>query len=70
MLVASPLIYFDRIPSEHLGGVLHQLPISLGGNIILIDAMVIGRPLEFNMILRCDYICAMKDVVSSLPSHK
>jgi hypothetical protein len=56
---------FDRHPSEYLG-ILPQLPISLGGNIFLVDFILVQGPLYFNMILVHDYVYAMKDVVSTL----
>jgi hypothetical protein len=59
------LFYFDRRPSEYLG-VLNQLPISLGGNTIRVDVIVVQGPLYFNMILRRDYVYAMNAVASML----
>jgi hypothetical protein len=59
------LLAFDRRPSEYLG-VLPQLPISLGGKIILVDVIVVQGPLDFNMLLGCDYVYAMNVVVSTL----
>jgi len=47
-------------------GVFPQFPITLGENIILINMMVVDRPLDFNMLLGHDYFYAMNDVVSSL----
>jgi hypothetical protein len=47
-------------------GVLPQLPITLGGKIVLIDMMVIDSPLDFNMLLGRDYVYTMNAVVSSL----
>jgi hypothetical protein len=59
------LLDFDRHPSEYLG-VLPQYPISLGGNIVLVDVIVVQGPLDFNMLLGHDYVYAMNVVVSTL----
>jgi hypothetical protein len=59
------LFHFDRRPSEYLG-ILPQFPISLGGNIVLVDVVVVQGPLDFNMILRHYYVYAMNVVVSTL----
>jgi hypothetical protein len=59
------LLAFDRFPSEYLG-VLPQLPISLGGKIVLVDVIVVQGPLDFNMLLGHDYVYAMNIVVSTL----
>ena len=40
MSTSHELLAFDRCPSEYLG-VLSQLPISLGGNIVLVDVIVV-----------------------------
>jgi hypothetical protein len=61
----SELLAFDRRPSECLG-ILPQFPITLGGNIVLVDLLVVSGPLDFNMLLGCDYVYAMKVVVSML----
>ena len=47
-------------------GIVTQVPIMLSGKTILVDCMVIEDPLEFNMLLGCDYIYHMKVVVSTL----
>jgi hypothetical protein len=59
------LLDFDRHPSEYLG-VLPQFPISLGGKIVCVDVIVVQGPLDFNMLLRSDYVYAMNVVVSTL----
>ena len=38
----------------------------LGGKTIGIDVMVVQGPLDFNMLLVCDYVYAMKAIVSTL----
>jgi hypothetical protein len=65
MLATSELLEFDRIPRECMG-ILPQFPITLGGNIIPIDLLVVPSPLDFNMLRGHDYIYVMKDVVSTL----
>jgi hypothetical protein len=59
------LLGFDKCPSEYLG-VLPQLPILLGGKTVLVDVIVVQGPLDFNMLLRRDYVYAMNVVVSTL----
>jgi hypothetical protein len=56
---------FDKRPSEYLG-VLPQFPISLGGKIVVVDVIVVQGPLDFNILLRCDYVYAMNVLVSTL----
>ena len=56
---------FDRRNCIALG-ILAQTPVTLGGNIVLVDFMVIEDPLDFNMFLGRDYVYAMKDMVSKL----
>ena len=62
---ASQLLVFDRRTCIALG-ILTQTPITLGGNTILVDFMVIEEPLDFNMLLGRDYVYAMKYVVLTL----
>jgi hypothetical protein len=59
------LLDFERCPSEYLG-VLPQLTISLGGNIVHVDVIVVQGPLDFNMLLGRDYVYAMNVMVSTL----
>jgi hypothetical protein len=61
----SELLDFDRKPSECLG-LLPQFSITLGGKTVVIDMLVVPRPLEFKIILGHDYVYAMKDVVSTM----
>ena len=46
-------------------GILAQTLVTLGGKIVLVDFMVIEDPLDFNMLLGCDYFYAMQAVVST-----
>jgi hypothetical protein len=59
------LLAFDRHPSEYLG-VLPQLPISLGGKIVYFDVIVVQGLLDFNMLLRRDYVYDINAMVSTL----
>jgi hypothetical protein len=59
------LLAFNIIPSEYLG-ILPQLPLSLGGNTIIVYVIVVQGPLDFNMLLKCDYVYSMNVVVSKL----
>ena len=55
---SSQLLEFDRRTSIDLG-VLAQTLVALGGKTVFVDFMVIEDPLEFNMLLRRDYVYAM-----------
>ena len=61
---ASQLLAFDRRTCIALG-ILAQTPVNLGGKTILFDFMVIEDPLDFNMLLGCDYVYSMEVVVST-----
>ena len=61
---ASQLLAFDRRTCLALG-ILAQTPVTLGGNTILVDFMVIEDPLDFNMLLGHDYFYSMQAVVST-----
>jgi hypothetical protein len=65
MSSSHELLAFDKRPSEYLG-ILPQLPISLGGKIVLVDVIMVQGSLDFNMLLGCDYVYAMNAVVSTL----
>ena len=65
MSTTSQLLASYRRTSTSLG-ILSQKHITLGGNIVLVDFMVIEDPLEFNMLLGRDYVYVMQDVVSTL----
>ena len=59
------ILNFNRRPSVPLG-ILPCFPITLDGRYVCIDVIVIQCPLDFNMLLGCDYVYAMKAVVSTL----
>ena len=59
------ILAFNRRPTTPLG-TLPYLPITLGGKTVCIDVMVVQGPLDFNLLLRHDYVYAMKVIVSVL----
>jgi hypothetical protein len=59
------LLAFGRHPSEYLG-VLPQLPISIGGNIVLLYVIVVQGLLDFNMLLGHDYVYSPPSSVLNL----
>jgi hypothetical protein len=61
-LTQNPLA-FNRKIGQPLG-TLPQFPITLGGKTIFIDVVVVQDPLDFNLLLGRDYVCAMKSIVS------
>ena len=65
MLVTENLLAFNRRMSQPLG-ILPRLPVTLGGKTVHMDMMVFSSPLEFNLLLSCDYTYAMGALVSSL----
>jgi hypothetical protein len=62
---SNGMLDFDIRPSECLG-ILPQLPILLGGKTVLVDVIVVQDPLDFNILLGCDYVYAMNVLVSTL----
>ena len=65
VLATNQILAFNCIPTAPLG-TLPYFPITLGGKIICIDVMVVQGPLDLNFLLGCDYVYAMKAVVSTL----
>jgi hypothetical protein len=61
----SELLDFDTRPSEYLGIILH-FHIMLCENIFLDDVLVVKGPLDFNMLLRHDYLYLMNTMASIL----
>ena len=47
-------------------GILPELPINLEGKVLYIDMMVVQGPLNFKLLLRCDYTYVMGALISSL----
>jgi hypothetical protein len=47
-------------------GLFQNVPVELGGKTILIDIEVIDAQLDYNILLRCSYMYAMKAVASSV----
>jgi hypothetical protein len=65
MLITHHLMEFNRRIGETLW-ILPWILITLGGKTICIDVMVVQGPLDFNFLLRWDYVYAMKIVLSTL----
>jgi hypothetical protein len=63
--ITHNLLAFN-IRTSHPLGILPQFPITLGGKNVLIDIMVVQYPLDFALLLRHDYVYAMKGIVSNL----
>jgi hypothetical protein len=53
--VTHNLFPFNRRVSQPLG-ILPQFPVTLGGKMVYIDVMVVHDPLDFNFLLRKDYV--------------
>ena len=49
------ILAFNSRPTAPLG-TLPCFPITLGGKTVCIDVMVVQGPLDFNLLLRCDYV--------------
>ena len=47
-------------------GILPNILIELGGNMVLINVVVMDGSMDYNILLGCDFIYAMSVVVSSL----
>jgi multisubunit Na+/H+ antiporter MnhF subunit len=65
MSTTSELLAFKRRPNEYFW-IIPQFPIILGGKIVLVDMLVVQGPLNFNMLLGCDYLYVMNVVVCML----
>ena len=65
VLATDQILAFNQRPTTPLG-ILPLFPITLGGKTVCIDFMVVQGPLDFNLLLGCDYVYAMKVVVSTL----
>jgi hypothetical protein len=47
-------------------GILPQFSVTLGGKMVYVDVMVVHEPLDFNLLLRRDYVYAIRYFVSTL----
>lgn len=65
VLVTQNLFGLNRGTSRLLG-ILPQLPITLGGKTIYLNVMVVPGPLDYNLLLRRDYVYHMGAIVSTL----
>ena len=63
--VTQNLLDFNRGTSRPLG-VLSKFPIALGGKTVYIDVMVVQGPLDFNLLLGCEYFYVMGALIYSL----
>ena len=63
--VTQNMLSFNKRTSQPLG-TLPQFPITLGGKTVFIDVIVVQDPLDFSLLLRRDYVYAMKSIVSTL----
>ena len=59
------LIGFDKGTNRPLG-ILPSLPITLRRKTIYLNVMVVQGPLDYNLLLGCDYIYSIGAIVSSL----
>jgi hypothetical protein len=50
---------FDDRPCESIG-IVPNLPIQLGDKIVLVDVAIFITPIDFNLLLRCNYVYAME----------
>jgi hypothetical protein len=62
---AITLRAYDGHPSQP-EGLYQNVPIELGGKMILIDIKVIDAPLDYNILFGCSYMYAMKFMASSV----
>lgn len=63
--ISLNLSAFNKGTSQPFG-ILPTFPITLGGNIVYIDVMVVQGPLDFNLLLGRDYVYVMGAHVSSI----
>ena len=63
--VTHNMLAFNRVTSQPLG-ILPQSPITLGGKIVYLNVMVVPFPLDYNVLLGCDYVYDMGAIVSTL----
>jgi hypothetical protein len=62
--VTQTLFAFNRRTSHPLG-ILPQFLVTLGGKTVFIDVIVVQDPLDFDLLLRQDYVYSMKSIVST-----
>jgi hypothetical protein len=62
--VTQTLFAFNR-RTNHPLWILPQFPITLGWKTVFIDVMVVQDPLDFDLLLRRDYVYAMKSILST-----
>jgi hypothetical protein len=59
------MLIFDIRVTQPLG-VLPQFPVTLGGKIVYVDAIVVHDPLDFNLLLEREYVFIMRYCLSTL----
>ena len=65
LLEIRNLTGFNKGTSQPLG-ILPSFPITLRWKTIHLNVMVVQGPLDYNLLLGCDYIYSMRAIVSSL----
>lgn len=63
--ITQNMLGFNKGTNQLLG-ILPKFLITLGGKTVYIDVMVVQGPLDFNLLLGCDYVYVMEALVSSL----
>jgi hypothetical protein len=63
----QPLLFEHMMVSHHnQKASTKNVPIELGGKIVIIDIEVIDAPLDYNILFGCSYMYSMKEVASSI----
>ncbi len=65
VIVTQNFLAFNGGTNQPLG-ILPKFPITLGGKTVYIDIMIVQCPLDFNILLGCDYVYVMGVLVPSL----
>ena len=65
MPVMKNLSGFNKGTSRPLG-TLPKLPVSLGGKAVHLNVMIAPGPLDYNLLIGCDYVYNMEAMVSTL----
>lgn len=65
MLITQNLSCFNKGTSRPLG-ILPKLPITLRRKTVHLNVMVVSGPLDYNLLLGCDYVYNMEAIASTL----
>jgi hypothetical protein len=57
------LTYFDSL-FLHPHGILYAFPVQLGGKMVEVDVEVVDVPLDYNLLLGCNWTYAMTKIIS------